>query len=336
MNTRERRPIITPLEGPYPLCIPDKTYGITQFWAEEYWAWCQIQKLRENYPGTDFRGLVNSTFENYLQKILNTTPHANILNTSSFDDIPENSWEISNKMITLATSHAPSRYKAENFLQEYKDNFRILTFDAHLDLGNYNGIHGAWISDSLAKRVAMVGGWAELEEELTRGTKAIRYLHSTHESLKNDTSFQNWIKGKNVYITIDLDFFRPKAKFLGLCSFWHRNLFIGHSLNLNQQIQLLPNPIDLSVPTLLGKEINILRDLQSFRNLKLKSIEFQIQELIRLIDEISLLLQANNSSLLGLDLVEYSAICDWEQITINALVKNFGRFEKKLKPFQEK
>ncbi len=322
--------------SPYPDCVPSSTYGITQFWAEEYWAWRQIQKIRGKYPQVDFQGLVNYIFENHVKNLLSKAPHCNILNTHSFRDIPENSWELSTKEIGISTSHAPSRYKAEILSRKYEDQLRIITFDAHLDLGNSFGIHGAWITPKLARKTAIVGGWADPDYEVKSGSKVAKYFQPSLTELRDEKPFLDWIKNKTVYLTIDLDFFPPEAQYLGLSSFWNRNLFIGHSLNLNQQIQMLPDHIDRSQSILIGKEINIFENLSSFMEYKKRSINLQIQKLVKLIGEISTLFQENNSLLLSLDLVEYSAISDWEHLTLNALIRKYNLLEKLLRPVYEK
>jgi hypothetical protein len=319
-------------EIPYPTCIPDTTYGITQFWAEEYWAWCQVQKIRSQFPHIDFRGLINSLFENQFESLLNNPPHGGILDTKSYEDVPKNSWRISNKRLSLATSHAPSRYKAQFLLKQYKGQFRILTFDAHLDLGNYKGIHGAWLTENLAKRTALIGGWDEPHNELESGSTVIPYICPDLEQLGEERGFVDWINKKKLYISIDLDFLSLEKEYLGLSCYWHRNLFIGHALNINQRIQMLSDNIDLSIPTLIGKEIEVFEDLSSFMEYKVKSINLHIQKLVKIFKEISTLLEDCASSLLGMDLVEYSAISDWKQLTISALLKNFDHFEEILKP----
>ena len=324
------------VKTPYPNCIPATSFGITQFWAEEYWTGRQIQKIRNRYPGIDFRGLIDGIFENHLKQILKKPPHIDIVDTTSFGEIPKNSWKISYKKLTLATSHAPSRYKAQTFLKKHKDQFRILTFDAHLDLGNYAGIHGAWLTDNLAKRTAIIGGWAEPHYELKSGYAIVPHIRPDFKQLCEEKSFLDWISKKKIYISIDLDYLQSKGNYLGLSCYWHRNLFIGHTLNINQQIQMLPDHIDLFTPTLIGKELNIFEDLSSFMESKIKSINSHIQMLMKLFTDISTLLQDNESSLLGMDLVEYSAISDWRQLSVSALLNNFDLFEKLVKPVYEK
>ncbi len=320
----------------FPKCVSNTTYGVTQFWAEEYWTWLQIQKIRKKYPFIDLSGLVNREFENHLNELLINKPHNKILDTNSFTEVPKDSWVISNNMLTIATSHAPSRYKAQRLLRRYKEKCRILTIDAHYDLGNYSGIHGAWITDKLARHTCVIGGWDETLYELKAAQSFIPYIESSLTILSENNSFLRWIADKKVYISIDLDFFPPAAEYYGLSSFWNRNLFIGHSLNLNQQIQMLGENIDLATPTLIGKTINLFENLSSFRKEKIISINSHLRMLMNLIEEIVILFQNTSSSLLGMDLVEYSAICDWDHLTINALMKHFNLFKSALQPIIEK
>jgi hypothetical protein len=296
----------------------------------------KIQKILKKIPYVDLRGLINKEFEGRFKQLLRSDPHYNLLDTSSFAEIPSDSWEISNKMLTIATSHAPSRYKAQKLLGRYKEKFRIITIDAHYDLGNYTKIHGAWITDKLARHTCVIGGWAETLHELRAAQKVIPYIKPKIAKLSEDNSFLGWIADKKVYISIDLDFFPPTEEYLGLSSFWNRNLFLGHSLNLNQQIQMLMGNIDLTTPLLIGKEIDFFEDLSSFRQDKYKSINAHMQLLTKLIEDIVIIFQNTASSLIGLDLVEYSPICDWEHLTIDAILKNFNLFKRTIHPIIEK
>ena len=102
----------------FPSCISSSTYGITQFWAEEYWAWVKVQELRFLYPQIDLNGLINRIFENQLPNLTKTSPHKKIIGTKDYNDIPTDSWEIGYEKLNIATSHAPSRFKAQNYIRK--------------------------------------------------------------------------------------------------------------------------------------------------------------------------------------------------------------------------
>jgi hypothetical protein len=307
----------------YPDCISTSTYGITQFWAEEYWAWQKIQELKLLYPQIDLTGLINPIFEIHLPNLTKINPHMNITETRDYKDIPVDSWEIEYKRLNIATSHAPSRFKAQNYMKKFTNDFRIITLDAHLDIGKSNLIHAAWLTQDLAKKTALIGGWSETSEDVCFAQNLFPFFSYQISDLFEKKLFKNWIEGKKVYITIDLDFFPHKDNYLGLSSYWHRNLFIGHAMNIKQRIELLED-IEVGLNReLAGVGLHIFDDISSFKRQKSASIQQQICQINKLLQDLIEFLQETSTSLLSLDLVEYSPICDWQNLTIERLEENF-------------
>lgn len=307
----------------YPVCISTSTYGITQFWAEEYWAWQKIQELKLLYPQIDLTGLINPIFEIHLPNLTKISPHMKITQTRDYNDIQDDSWEIEYKRLNIATSHAPSRIKAQNYMKKYTNDFRIITLDAHLDLGKSNLVHAAWLTQDLAKKTALIGGWSETSEDLNFAHNLFPFLCDQIGDLLEKKLFKNWIEGKKVYITIDLDFFPNKDNYLGLSSYWHRNLFIGHAMNIKQRIELHED-IEVGLnKKLAGVGLHIFDNISSFKRRKSKSIQQQISQINKLLQDLIDFLQETSASLLSLDLVEYSPICDWQNLTIEGLEENF-------------
>jgi len=290
----------------YPNCISTLTYGITQFWAEEYWAWLKVQELRTLYPQIDLTGLINQIFENQVPNITKTSPHKKIVGSKDYNDIPRNSWKISYRKLNIATSHAPSRFKAQNYLRKYTNDFRIITLDAHLDIGRSNLLHAAWLTEDLAKKTAIIGGWSEASEDVIHAKGLVPFISNHTNNLLEEKDFVNWITGKKVYLTIDLDFFPSRDNYMGLSSYWHRNLFIGHAMHIKQ-----------------GVELQIFTDIISFMRQKKESIQSQINQINHLIKNLVDFFQENSVSMLGLDLVEYSPICDWQNMTIECIKNDF-------------
>ncbi len=307
----------------YPTCISSSTYGITLFWAEEYWAWLKIQELRVLYPQIDLTGLINQVFENQLPNLTKTSPHRKIVGTKNYNEIPIDSWDIDYRKLNIATSHAPSRFKAQNYLKKYTNDFRIITLDAHLDIGRSDLIHAAWLTEDLAKKSAIIGGWSEASEDMGHARSLIPFISTCTNDLLEKKDFKKWITGKKVYLTIDLDFFPSLDKYMGLSSFWHRNLFLGHAMNINQRIELEKDIKTGSNNCLAGVKLQIFNDIISFMKQKKKSIQSQINQLNHLIEDIAVFFQENSASMLGLDLVEYSPICDWQNLTINGFKDDF-------------
>ena len=311
------------LERPYPLCVPDSTFGFSLFWAEEYWAWNKIQKIRETYPNINLEGIVNISFENLLPSLISKPPHDSLRGTTNYQDIHSNPWEIEYKLINLATSHAPSRIKAEKFLQEYHESFIIINFDAHCDIGGKGIIHGAWLTNKLLKKTAIVGGWSDSKFELSNSSSKPVINEKELEIMLDNSKFRKWIKEKYVYITFDLDFFQLNKKLEGLSSFWHRNFINGHSLNIFQEIEILLTKNFKIDKKPIGSSLEFFQNLRDYKSDKLASIQMQNNLMIGLIKRLYEVLEEESAALLNLDIVEYSPLCDWENLTINELIKSF-------------
>ncbi len=307
----------------YPDCISTSTYGITQFWAEEYWAWLKIQELKLLYPQIDLTGLINPIFEIQLPNLTKIRPHKKINETRDYNDIKVNSWEINYKKLNIATSHAPSRFKAQNYLKQFTNDFRIITLDAHLDIGKSDLIHSTWLTPDLAKKTTLIGGWSESSKDVKYAQGLFPFISSQMNDLLEKKLFKKWIEGKKVYITIDLDFFPYKDNYMGLSSFWHRNLFIGHAMNLKQRIELLDDfEVGLN-NTLAGVKLQFFDNISSFMKQKRDSIQQQIYQSNDILKNLIDFFQETSAFLLGLDIVEYSPICDWQNLTIEGFEKNF-------------
>jgi hypothetical protein len=309
------------LERPFPYCIPDSTFGVSLFWAEEYWAWKKIQKIKETYPNINLKGIINSEFENILPSMITKLPHNLLKDTKNYENLYSNPWEIDYELINLATSHAPSRIKANKFLQDYPENLIIISFDAHYDIGGSGIIHGAWLTEELLKRTAIIGGWSESKFELLNlSNKPIIYENEL-EIVLNDSKFRKWIREKFVYITFDLDYFRNEKKFEGLSSYWHRNLINGHSMNLFQEIEVLTTKNISIDKKAIGAYLGFFQNLSDFQSNKQKSIFIQINYMIDILGRFFEVLKEESVVLLNLDIVEYSPLCDWKNLTIKELIK---------------
>jgi hypothetical protein len=319
----------------YPSCISASTYGITQFWAEEYWAWIKVQELRSLYPEIDLTGLINEKFENQLLNIMKTSPHGKLVGTNDYNDILIGSWEICYGILNIATSHAPSRFKAQKYLRKFGNDFRIISFDAHLDLGKSDLIHAAWLTEDLAKKTAIIGGWSETSVDLDDAKSLIPFISTCLNNLYKKKDFMNWIKGKKVYVTVDLDFFPSDKIYMGLSSYWHRNMFIGHAMNIKQRIEIQKDVKFGLSNELAGVQLQLFRDIFSFLNQKKESIQSQVKQINRLVESIVNVFQENSTSILGLDLVEYSPICDWQNLTIHSLKDDFQHISDLIKTVRE-
>lgn len=309
----------------FPYCIMPYTYGTSLFWAEEYWAITKVRKLEKAFPNVDFTGLIDPQFKEMFPELISRSHFEHILGTKSFLDITKILWENKRRIINIATSHAPSRFIAKNYLREYsQEEFAIITFDAHLDLSDHNSIHGAWITKELASVTAVIGGWGEVSSDIKDSTSSLAFLAPDLESLIINRDFLRWLKGKKIYLSVDLDYYKlSQRKFLGYSNYWHRNKIIGHSKNLGQLLQEKNEEITVNQPLMAGIFLEFFPNLEFFIQQKKKTIQKQTKEILHLLLRMSRLFHTNSAKILSIDFVEYSPICDWQQLTIKEFIANY-------------
>ena len=311
----------------FPYCLPAQTYGTTLFWAEEYWTVMKIQELEKKYPHIDFSGLIDPYFKKQFHTLLKGSIHEEIIGTKRFSDISEVSWEDNRQVINIATSHAPSRYISLDYWEEFGDNFGIVTLDAHLDLLDSEFIHGAWITKELASITAVVGGWAATSYDFKHAESSLAFLVPDIDSIISNRDFLTWLRGKKIYLSLDLDYYRfSQTNFLGYSNYWHRDKIIGHSMNFEQMLTKQNKDNQLGSPVLLGKSLNFFPNLEVFIKNKRKSIKKQSNDILSTLREITRLCRKNSATLLSIDFVEYSPTCDWQQLTVKELIKNYLKY----------
>ena len=312
----------------FPLCLPSQTYGSTLFWAEEYWTVVKIQELKRQYPQIDLSGLIDPCFMQQFPNLIKGTFHEKILGTRSFDDISTLFWEDKRQKINIATSHAPSRLIAEDYWQQFGDDFGIITFDAHLDLSNSQGIHGAWITKELASITSVIGGWADTSHGYEDASSLFPFIESNIKDISSNSGLHTWLKGKMIYLSIDLDYYQLSQKdYLGYSNFWHRNKIIGHSMTIDQILAEQSEDCNVNSPLLLGKSLGFFSNSDFFTERKMKSLKNQTTEILNNLKYITRLCRKNSATLLCIDFVEYSPICDWHQLPINEFIQNYPKLQ---------
>jgi hypothetical protein len=311
----------------FPYCLNGHSYGTTLFWAEEYWVRNKILGLEEKYPNIDFTGLINMNFKNQLKNLLNRTHHTELMSTTSFVDLSSVVWEENRKFLNIATSHAPSRFIARRYAKLYGNDFGIISIDAHLDMFNTDVIHNAWISPDLVTKTAVIGGWAEFKEDIDRAKSLLAYLEPNEDGIILNSEFIKWFSGKKIYLTLDLDYFRlSQHKFMGYSNYWHRNKIIGHSMNIGQLLEKYSVERNFDHLISVGNILEIFSELESFLQEKKHSIHMQskkIEDLLRLLEEVCM---NNATTLLSIDFVEYSPICDYQKLTLKELELKYQTF----------
>ncbi|UCE12387.1 MAG: hypothetical protein JSV04_09320 [Candidatus Heimdallarchaeota archaeon] len=312
----------------FPSCLLPHTYGTSLFWAEEYWAITRIGELEKNFPNVDFTGIINPQFKKMFPELISRSHLENILDTKRFFEITKVLWENNRRIINIATSHAPSRFIAKNYLKEYTpEELVIITFDAHLDLSDHNSIHSAWITKELASVTAVIGGWEEASSDIADSKSSLAFFAPDIESLISNRDFLAWLKGKKIYLSLDLDYFRlSQGAFLGYSNYWHREKIIGHSMNLGQLLQEKNEEIVTNKPLVAGIILGFFPNFEYFEQKKKKIIRKQTKEILHLLLRISRFLHDYSANILSIDFVEYSPICDWRQLTIKEFLANYDNF----------
>jgi len=311
----------------FPLCIPPQTYGTTLFWAEEYWTVIRIQELEKKYPYIDFTGLIDPYFIQKFHNLIKGSIHEKILGTKSFTDISEVNWEDNRQIINIATSHAPSRYIALDYLEKFQDEFGIITLDAHLDLSDSKFMDGAWINKRLASNTAVIGGWAETSYDFVDANSSLAYLAPDMNDISSNREFLSWLKSKKIYVSLDLDYFQlSQTTFLGYSNYWHRNKIIGHSMNIEQMLTEQNLKHHSNTPFLLGKYLHFFPSIEIFEKNKKISLKKQSEEIFATLREIVRLCRKSSAHLLSIDFVEYSPVCDWQQLTIKEFINNYPKY----------
>ncbi|MFW9780125.1 MAG: hypothetical protein ACFFE8_14845 [Candidatus Heimdallarchaeota archaeon] len=313
----------------YPANKQTKKFGTAVFWAEEYWTAVKLESLKNRNPNLDLSGFINTSFQKNLSTVLKELPHTKMRGTRNYTDLEKISpplWDDQRRFINLSPSHAPSRYIAQNYLSDVGNDLAIISFDAHFDLaGPLEAVHGNWLTDELSKRTAVIGGWAEASSDRRMAQRALKFLVSSFITLIEDPQFTSWLSGKKTYVTIDLDYFAVgQPPFMGYANYWHRNRIIGHALNLDQ---LLEAKKEANSNIEWIGELFDFPSLSGFSAKKKKTIEKSSSELFRILAQLVKAFEDTPMvSLLALDIVEYSPICDWNYLTLKVLMDFYQRF----------
>lgn len=317
-----------PSQNYYPTLIPPHTYGYSRYWIEEFWAFTKFLQLKHNFPKFSFDGLIDESFISEMRSHFLGYPYNQLQGINTFLGLNDSFYIYNRKFINLATSHAPSRYIAESNLIKYKKNFAVISFDAHFDFENRTIINNVWITEKLASSVILIGGWAETNSDLIHVSNIFPFIFQNPDELLTTPKFISWIRGKQIYVTIDLDFFPlSQHDYLGYSNYWHREYLIGHANTFEQQLSKvlmdtsrLNQSKDKPNQYLVGKILDFFPDLKKFQENKLRSLEKQSLDLLYLFKTLKRIIKESSANLICIDLVEYSPICDWNQLSLKELI----------------
>lgn len=321
----------------YPNYFRGNNYGTTKFWVEEYWAATKILELEQKYPGIDFTGLIDDNYKTKIVSYLQESNHLDLSNITKFAELSEIESKDNRKFINVSTSHAPSRFIAKKYVHSIGDKFGVITIDAHLDMFNTDFVHNAWITNDITPYTAVIGGWAEVMDDVKSAESLLAFYEPNTTNLSLNSKFKEWISGRKIYLTIDLDFFRTSQnRFMGYSNYWHRDRIIGHSMNFEQELEERTIEKKLYKSKMAGNVLGFFYELESFVQEKKRTINFQSKEIEKLLQLIVSVFKNNSTTLLSVDFVEYSPLCDYEKLTIEELERNYLRFYDILHLVKEK
>ena len=321
----------------YPNYFKGNNYGTTEFWVEEYWAATKILELEQKYPGIDFTGLIDDNYKTKIVSYLQESNHLDLSNITKFAELSEIESKDYRKFINVSTSHAPSRFIAKEYIHSIGDKFGIITIDAHLDMFNRDFIHNAWITNDIASFTTVIGGWADVMDDIQLAKSVLAFYEPNITDLSFNSNFIKWIADRKIYLTIDLDFFHSsQSKFMGYSNYWHRDKIIGHSMNFEQILEERIIKTKVKNSRMAGYLLGIFHELESFVKMKKRSLKLQSGEIEKLLELIVSIFKSNSATLLCVDFVEYSPICDYRQLTLKELERKYSKFYDIISSVREK
>lgn len=308
---------------------PNNPFGTSVYLFEEIWLYQNFLTLQKKYPQANWDGLINRDFLTKLPIFLEKFGQEQLLGyTTGLHNIQKGFIKHSRKKINLLTSHAPSREVALNYLNSEEKKVVIINIDAHLDFSPVSPVAGnIWITPEIAKHSIVIGGWDESTQDIKEAKSFFKYIFTDFEDFFENDKIINYLNGAKVYITLDLDYFCHEElcryNFLGISNYFHRQRFIGHAKTINQVLseEIVANNYssEFNVINEAGISLKNGCDIKDFRKSKIISIERMKSKIIIYLSRLFLQLKDLDTSILSLDIVEFSPSCDWENLSLNRL-----------------
>ncbi len=123
---------------------------------------------------------------------------------------------------------------------------------------------------------------------------------------------------------------------MGYSNYWHRDKIIGHSMNFEQILEERIIKTKVKNSRMAGYLLGIFHELESFVKKKKRSLKLQSGEIEKLLELIVSIFKSNSATLLCVDFVEYSPICDYRQLTLKELEKKYSKFYDIISSVREK
>jgi len=297
---------------------------------EEYWALKEIDLLASGFPYTRWDGVVAFSGTWDALEIPRTpsgsfpmfqkSPSGRLFSPSSvpvsFAEsephflrlkkwvqlLPQN-----HPVVCLSTSHALSGPRAY-FLGRKHPELRCIVVDAHLDLADEPYKSNRWIEDP--------SGTALISPEVSKQeSELFAWVGSSLEDSFNSPQLHQFVEGHHIFASVDLDYFESMA------SYRHREVLIGHSMNVRQRLGVFSSHFPRNDAFLIGEEARIFAELGTYvRNLG-NGVRDEGEALLDWFSKLIDLLSSASATLVGVDICEYSPLCDIQQFTAKELRK---------------
>ena len=304
---------------------------VSPWLLEEYWALKKIEDISQRFPRAHWDGLIAST-GTWDEIEIGDTPTRSIPTFSKYkgqkliehDSIPKtfedsvslqqslNAWVNSKQLIgtvCLSTSHTTSLYRYKAFQHKFPD-IRVITVDTHLDLAENYGSN-RWIENP--SQVGIITPRVDTPDARLFGWRTRNLM-----DIFNSSDAYDFLRGRPVFLSIDLDFFQHFS------SYRHRKLLIGHSMTISQRIDLYAANESKTSDFIIGEETKVFQSLETHKNSLKKGVYDDGVKLRRFLVLFLSFLASLSSFLVGVDICEYSPICDLYQATAWELKEAVG------------
>jgi hypothetical protein len=325
----------------FPSLKDSKTLSLIEVYIEELLLWKEVKKIAIQYPNAHFNDIFPFS---YWQEFEAKTPidaYPQFSKLAGENEIqlhtPNYTKEDISPIFDLMGNYqgfiriCPSHFLSGALWRKYSekhDKIKLLVIDAHDDRGGLV-IDSLWIQSQMVQQTAFIGGWGmkitngkdwmkRNEEQLTDYGVFTETIRDAIQS----PSFRNFIRDSRILISIDLDFFDNGPY---LSSYWLRNLFLTHSLSVRQKIELLltKRKLNMREGISIGKIAlgsNLLK-IHTNKREKMPVFNSIFSSFCKDMKKILNCCLEENTTIIGIDLCEYSPILDKNAETFQLIGK---------------
>ncbi len=317
--------------------IIPKGATLFRFFLEDYWLFCLVERITHLLPQADWTGIFDA-FSLWEDVEFGTEPDSpfpfrkeagggleaayqvrNYAEAASLEGSLRQEYQPSR--LVVSPTHIVSWLSYEHYVKDHP-NLKILSLDAHNDRGDTQFPDNLWISDEIAARTLLIGGWAE---KSLRSQEQTSYLgiYEHVEGALTSQRFKETLRNQDLLLSIDLDYFQRFQ--WGFPTYLAREFFVGHSMNITQRIMsfLAQNALVEKQRAVIGRILGLFAsqsDLEAFTKKRLAAIRCEganaKDEIGRMLD----FLEQIGSNIVSVDLCEFCAPLDYEDTGKKTLI----------------